>query len=262
MADAPTDRIQFLQSHASVRSFSCEPISETDELTIVSTAQRSATSSNLQSYSIVGVRQQAAKDELARLCGNQQHVSQCSLFLVFVADLHRLSLLAEKRGYRFNGEYTESCLFAVVDAALAADRALLAAQALGFGGVMVGAIRNQPDDVCRLLRLPHLSFPVMGMSLGKPAKPAALKPRLPLPAIYHRETYDTKSLESAVQEYDDMIEQMGHLHGREVQPELYPDFRGPYTWSEHSTRRMADQRPMSLRQHMLRFLQSRGLLIK
>lgn len=223
--------LRFLNSHVSVRSFTDEPISDADEITIVTTAQRSATSSNLQSYSIIGVRDQQRKDRLRDLCGNQSHVSKASLFLVFCADLFRLSRLAQQRGYLFQGDYTESCLFATVDAALAADRALIAAQALGIGGVMVGAIRNHPEEVCQLLALPELTYPVMGMSLGYPVKVNPVKPRLPLAAIYHREQYSTDTLDEAVDQYDAVIEAGGHLAGRQVQPERYPNFVGTYSWA-------------------------------
>lgn len=252
--------LEFLNSHASCRSFTDQTISSDDELTIVTTAQRSATSSNVQAYSIIGVREQATKDILATLSGNQKHINSSSLFLVFCADLYRLSLLNKKRGYRFNGELAESFIVATVDCALAACRALMAAQALGMGGVMVGGIRNNPNDVCNLLELPDLVYPVMGMSLGYPASPPKQKPRLAPEAIYFREKYSADQIESEVEKYDAVINEIGYLNGREVEPELYPDFDRLYSWSEHTARRMATTKETTQRPHMLSFLHSRGLI--
>ena len=252
--------IDFLNSHGSVRHFTGEPITEEQERIIVSSAERSPTSSNLHAYSILSVHDQATKDAIAEISGNQAHVSKSALFLMFCADLYRLATLNGKRGYPFNGEYTEMFIVATVDAALAGSRALLAAQALGLGGVMVGAIRNNPAEIASLLKLPELVYPVMGMSLGHPTKPPVPKPRLPLEGLWFKERYDTSALEGAVAEYDRIIEEHGHLKGREIDPENYPDFTGTYTWSEHSARRMANCSPTALRPHLKSFLQKRGFL--
>ena len=254
--------IDFLQNHASVRAFTTDPISPEQEATIVATAERSPTSSNLHAYSILSVRKHDSKARLAELCGNQAHVAACPLFLVFCADLYRLKTLAGGRGYPFHGEYTEAFLVASVDAALAACRALEAAQALGLGGVMVGGIRTNPQEVSDMLHLPELVYPVMGMSLGTPAQPPKVKPRLPLDGLWFKETYAPEQIQAAVEAYDDTIDSLGYLQGREVEKDVYPDFEGRYAWSEHSARRMASTSKGALRAHLLSFLQARGLLKK
>jgi nitroreductase len=256
------DAIAFLNSHVSVRQFTGREISAEDEQSIITTAQRSPTSSNLQAYTIIGIRAAEPKRRLAELCGNQQHIIQSSLFLVFCADMYRLRQINVKKEYRFTGEYTESFLVATVDAALVAGRALLAAQALGIGGVMVGAIRNSPADVGWLLSLPSLTYPIMGMSLGYPAAQASPKPRLPLEAVYCREKYSDEPFAEAIEAYDQTIDKLGHLKGREVKSGEYPNFSGVYSWSEHSARRMADLSPMAARPHMRPYLESQGFLLK
>lgn len=254
--------LEFLNSHVSVRQFTGREISAEDEQTIITTAQRSPTSSNLQAYTIIGIRSQATKDKLAELTGNQAHVARSSLFLVFCADLYRLQRINSAKRYPFQGDHTELGLVATVDTALAASRALMAAQAMGMGGVMVGSIRNHPEDVTKLLSLPPHTFAVMGMSLGYPAAIPPLKPRLPIDGIYCREKYSDENFDRAIAEYDLEIDKGGHLKGREVQKELYPKFTGNYTWSEHSARRVADTSPPTLRPHLKPYLNSQGLFIK
>lgn len=254
--------IDFLNSHASIRRFTGQEITADQERVIIATAQRSPTSSNLQAYTIIGIREQATKDRLAELSGNQAHVAESSLFLVFCADLYRLSRLNAQRGYPFTGEYTEPFIVATVDTALVASRTLMAAQALGLGGVMVGSIRNDPAEVGRLINLPRYTYAVMGMSLGYPAAPAVIKPRLPMDGVYCRERYSDEKFSSAVADYNATMDRLGYLRGREVRSTDYPNFKGLYSWSEHSARRMADLSPLSLRTHMKPYLESQGLLIK
>lgn len=260
--DTENPILTFLNGHASARQFTDRTINEDDERIIVTTAQRSPTSSNVQAYSIISVRDQSKKARLAELCGNQAHVERCPLFLVFCADLYRLLRLNEARGYDFYGEYTEPFIIATVDCALAAGRALQAAQALGMGGVMVGGIRNNPQEVADLLELPDLVYAVMGMSLGYPGRQPSIKPRLPRAALHFHETYDVSSIDTAVAEYDKTIDEVGYLKGREVEPERYPGFNGLYSWSEHTARRMASTKKGTLRPHLMSFLQKRGLLKK
>lgn len=256
------DLIAFLNSHVSVRSFIEQQISDTDERTIITTAQRSPTSSNLQTYSIIGIRNQQTKEKLAELCDNQSHVAASSLFLVFCADLYRVKAIADERGYQPLAEYTDKFVVATIDTALVAGRALEAAQALGIGGVMVGGIRVHAEEVCQLLNLPELVYPVMGMSLGYPKAQNKQKPRLPMEALYFREKYDTNLNQAALAQYDDTLEAIGYLKGREVQKERYPNFSGQYSWREHSARRMASTAHEALRPELLSFLQKRGSLKK
>ncbi len=254
--------LKHLQSHVSVRQFMDSEVTVEQERVIVSTATRSATSSNLHSYSIISVRNSQTKERISDLSGNQEHIRTCGLFLVFCADLYRLSREAVNRGYPYQGDTTEALLIATVDAALAADRALIAAQAIGLGGVMVGAIRNNPDEIAELLRLPRLVYAVMGMSIGHPAKIGPTKPRIPLSGLLHQEHYEVAPLDAAIREYDETVATFGHLVGRQVQPEKYPNFSGDYTWSEHSSRRMADDRREVMRPHMREFLQKRGFMLR
>ena len=254
------DILDFLNSHGSARKFTDRQITNEEEQTIITTAQRSPTSSNVQAYSIISVRNQDTKRKLAEFSGGQKHVEESSLFLVFCADLYRLKRINHCRGYEFNGEYTEMFIVATVDAALAACRALMAAQAMGAGGVMVGGIRNHPEEVSEMLNLPELVYPVMGMSLGFVEHPPAVKPRLPRKALHFEEEYTQDSINDAIVEYDKTIDSLGYLKGREVNPESYPGFEGLYSWSEHTARRMADTRPGVLRPHMKHYLKQRGFM--
>lgn len=254
--------LKFLNSHVSCRKFTDKKISNEDEMKIITTAQRSATSSNLQVYSIIGVKDKIRKDKLAKLSGGQAHVSESALFLIFCADLYRLAQINKKKNYDFFGEFTEIFIIATVDATLAACRALQAAQALNMGGVMVGGIRNNPQEISELLELPDLVYPVMGMSLGYPKTIQKIKPRLNPETIYFNEKYSSKSFAKNIDEYDKIISDLGYLRGREVEPDKYPNFSGDYSWSEHTARRMASDNTKSQRAHMLQFLQTKGFLKK
>src|SRR5690606_8683061 len=104
---------------------------------IISSAQMASTSSHVQAYTILGITDREKKKKLAEYAGNQAYVETCAHFLVFCADLHRLTKVVEKEGVdiRSHLEYTEMFIVGTVDAALAAQNAAIAAEALGLGVV-------------------------------------------------------------------------------------------------------------------------------
>ncbi|WOQ69967.1 NADPH-dependent oxidoreductase [Microbacterium limosum] len=184
--------IPLLLRHRSVRSFTEEGIDDETMTAIVAAAQSAATSSNMQAWSVVEVRDAARKDALSRLAGDQAFIREAPVFLVFVADWARHRAVASHRGEPADGvDYMESTLVGVIDAALAAQNATVAAESLGLGAVYVGAVRNAPEAISDLLELPRGAFPVMGMALGHPdpRDRAGIKPRLPQSVVRHRETY-------------------------------------------------------------------------
>jgi len=187
------DTLALLLSHRSVRGFRPDPLPEGTLEALVAAAQSAATSSNLQTWSVVAVDRPEVRRELATLAGNQKHVEVCPIFLVFLADASRNGRLAAGEGVELAGlPYLESFLVAAIDAALAAQNAVVAAESLGLSTVYIGALRNDVTRVAELLGLPPGAAPVFGLCVGHalPGREGAVKPRLPQAAVLHHETYD------------------------------------------------------------------------
>ena len=106
---------------------------------------------------------------LAELAGRQRQVEECPLFLVWLADLSRLRTLGSERGRATDGlDCLESLLGAVIDAALAAQNAVVALESLGYGTVYIGGMRNKPKEVAATLDLPADVVAVFGLCVGRP----------------------------------------------------------------------------------------------
>jgi FMN reductase (NADPH) len=165
-----SNMIDLLQNHRSIRKFTDQKITSEDLEQILYSAQMAATSSHVQAYSIVGVTDQEKKKQLAEWAGDQSYVENCAHFFVFCADLHRLGEVAirKEKDLKDSLDYTEMFMVATIDAALAAQNAAIAAESLGLGIVYIGGIRNNPDKVSQLLKLPDKVYPVFGMCLGYP----------------------------------------------------------------------------------------------
>ena len=197
--------LDLLLAHRSVRSYLPRPLPQGTLETLVAAAQSASTSSNLQTWSVVAVTDPDAKRKLSAVAANQQHIIECPLFLVWLADISRNQRLGDAAGATMEVmPYLETFLVAAIDAALAAQNAVIAAASLGISTVYIGALRNDPETVASTLGLPPGTFGVFGLCIGyeNPRKAADVKPRLPQAAVLHRERYDAGPEAALVAAYD------------------------------------------------------------
>jgi nitroreductase len=202
------ETLDTLLAHRSVRNYADRPLPEGTLETLIAAAQSASSSSNLQTWSVVAVVDPERKARLAELAGGQSHVRAAPLFLVWLADLARLEAAGERSGVSVEGlHYIETLLVGVIDAALAAQNAVVALESLGMSAVYIGGIRNQPERVAAELGLPPRVLPVFGLCVGYPdeARPTQVKPRLPVEVVLHREQYDAPSQEAAIAQYDETM---------------------------------------------------------
>jgi nitroreductase len=200
--------IEQLLGHRSVRAYSSEPLPHGTLEQLVAAAQSASTSSNLQFWSVIAVQDPARRERIAQLADNQRFIVQAPLFLIWLADLSRLSRLSQAQDLPVEAlPFLEPFMVGLIDAALAAQNAVVAAESLGLGTVYVGAIRNQPEKVAAELGLPPMVMPVFGLCVGYPdaQRPASVKPRLPQSVVLHHEQYDAGAEAQHVAAYDAVL---------------------------------------------------------
>ncbi|MBD1379743.1 oxygen-insensitive NADPH nitroreductase [Metabacillus arenae] len=206
--------IETILRHRSIRKFKDKALTDEQIETIVRSAQAASTSSYIQAYTIIGVDDLDIKARLAELAGNQSYVAENGHFFVFCADLHRHEVISELHSQDFSEslESTEKYMVAVIDAALAAQTASIAAESMGLGICYIGGIRNQLDKVSELLNTPDRVIPLFGLAVGYPDQEPYLKPRLPLENVYHKNGYQQNDqlYKKQLEEYDQEISAYYH----------------------------------------------------
>jgi len=236
-----TEVLRLLARRGSVRDYKPDPVPEGWVDAILAAGQRAPTSSNVQAYSIVVVRDPEAKARLAEYAGNQRHVAECPVFFALCADQTRAAYASEVHGTPFIGHTLEKWLVATIDAALVGMSMSLAADSLGLGTVMIGGMRNRPLEVARLLKLPPRVYVVFGLCLGW-AKSAPLpKPRQPMAAVVHREAYDAAGREEGLAAYDRELAAYYTAQGRQT-----PDD----SWTRTTAEKYAQAVRMKLREEL------------
>lgn len=239
--------IGLLQAHRSIRNFSQQPIEDGLLKTLIKSGQHAPSSSFLQAYSVIQIRDPIKRETLAAWCGDQEHIIKAPVFLVFCGDMYRLQHACEKHDVTMVQGMTEQLVIASVDAAIMAQNVLTAAESMGIGGVYVGAIRNNPQGVSELLKLPKHVFPVFGMSLGYPAEEPQCKPRLPLSMVLMEEEYSYD--EQLLDEYDESFKKYVKERKSNAREE---------SWSGTVARKLKNE----LRPHMKDYLNDKGFALK
>ena len=252
-ADNPV--LEAILRHKSVRHFCDAPLPFGALEQIVAAAQSAATSSNLQTWSVIALQDPAHKAEAANLCGDQEFIRKAPLFLLFCADLNRMTTLSEQQDLPGEGlEYFEMFLMGTIDASLAAQNAALAAESLGLGICYVGAARNKPRELTVLLQLPPRVFALFGLAVGVPVEDdtSAVKPRLPQPEIAHREIYRTADRDRWINRYNATMADFYLSQHMNVQGD----------WARHSAKRVATVQALTGREILREFLNERGFELK
>ncbi|MCU7878932.1 MAG: oxygen-insensitive NADPH nitroreductase [Candidatus Thiodiazotropha sp. (ex Lucinoma borealis)] len=239
--------IEKMKQHRSIRKYTDKPISEMMLKSLIECGQAAASSSFIQAYSIVQVIDSDSRSTIAKAAGGQSWIKDAAAFLVICADLNRIDHCCRITNATSLEGYTEHFIAATVDAALMARNLLLAAESEGLGGVFIGGIRNAPDVIADVLKLPELVYPVFGLCLGWPDHDPETKPRMPVEMILHQDQYRSDNIPSNVDEYDSL---MANYYASRLKNQRMSN------WSIQTCEAIQGKK----REHMLGFLQQRGFL--
>lgn len=180
-----SETIETILQHRSIRKFTQKKINKEILDTLIASARAASTSSFQQCVSVIHVTECDKRRQLVELTGHQSYVLASSDFFVFCVDYAKHQAIAPEAQLGF----TEQVLTAAVDAGIAGQNMLLAAESLGLGGVFIGGIRNHPTAVCKLLALPQQVYPLFGLCLGYADDNPDLKPRMPQQLFVSENTY-------------------------------------------------------------------------
>jgi nitroreductase len=173
-----TEAIEKQLAHRSIREFTETPVPAETLETLLRVINRTATSTGMQTFSVLRVTDPDTRKRIADVCA-QEYLARATELFVFIVDAHRNARIARSQGYggeecrdmdRFFSGYT--------DAALAAQNLTNAVESLGMGAVYFGSILNDAEAIIDILRLPDLTFPVVGVGFGYPNQDPQLKPRM------------------------------------------------------------------------------------
>jgi nitroreductase len=172
----PTDPVlDAIMRRKSIRAFEAREISRAVKDEIISATLRAPTAGNMMLYSIIEVQDQSIKDALVRTCDNQSFIARSPWVLLFLADYQRwfdyflcsgVERLCAERGEPMRRPEEGDLVMAFCDALIAAQTAVIAAEALGVASCYIGDITEHYEVHRELFGLPQYAVPVCMLCLG------------------------------------------------------------------------------------------------
>jgi nitroreductase len=211
--------------------------------------RRSPSSSALQTYTVVLVRDKELRQAINKHAGNQPWIDECPLFIVGCADLRRVEAVTQAKGYPYRASDLRILISSTEDVTIAIQNASLAARSLDLATVMIGGVLNGTREIAELLNLPPRIIPLLGLCIGytDAAWPEA-RPRLPKSMVFHIDRYSLESdaEQQYLEQHDTEVVAQGYYHGRHIpitaidgtaKSDLVRE--SEYGWTEHVARKQA-----------------------
>jgi len=235
MTNDASKLLNLFLSRRSIRKFSLKPVKEVDVKKIVEVGQRAPTACNLQTYSVVWVRDAKLKEKVLDACAVSGSIRTAPVVFVICADVRRLSKVLGylNHDHCFEHGYGHVIkLLSIMDASFVAENMTMAAECLGLGSVFVGsALAN--DKVVKLLKLPKGVLPLTLLCVGYPEEQPPTRPRWSLSSVLHVDYYQ----DPTKQEIEVFLKHMSHALQKEGYYQKYGN-RGPnYHYSDHIKRK-------------------------
>ncbi len=192
--------------HRTIREFTDQPISQEILDLLFEVARRTASSTGMQASSIIRVKDLEKRRQIAKVC-RQEYVARAPELWIFIVDLYRNSRIAEEKNCleesigdmdRFFSAFTDGCIMA--------QNVVNAAESLGLGANYLGSILNDPMEICKILNLPKLTFPVVGLGIGYPNQNPQIKPKMEMKLRVFEDEY--KPLENYLEAFKDYDQEM------------------------------------------------------
>ncbi|MGE0765591.1 MAG: nitroreductase family protein [Hyphomicrobiaceae bacterium] len=200
-AMAESAALRTMAGRGVVRRFNPEPMPPEVLQTLAAIALSAPSKSDLQQRDILIVEDAGLRARINDLLADQDWIPGCPHLLVFLGNNRRQRQVHEWRGHAFANDHLDAFFNAAVDAGIALQAFVFAAEAAGYGCCPISVIRNHAQEVSELLKLPDHVFPVAGLGVGVPAGPAFVSARLPLGLTVHHNRY-AEATDAAVRGYD------------------------------------------------------------
>jgi len=179
-----------MMKRRSVRNFEDKKIPENIIEELLDAANNAPSGGNIQPLSVIVVQETGARDELAKMVGNQPWVRNAPLSLIFCIDFCRIKRWAAMFETDFKGEKAFlPFLIAYADLMCAAQNVVILAQGTGLGSVYIGTILDVIDKARKYFTIPEYVLPMMVLSIGYPKSVPKNIPKLKWDVMAHKEKY-------------------------------------------------------------------------
>lgn len=188
------ETIRSLHERKSVRVFEEREIPKEIKDHILEAAVQAPSAGCQQLYTILDITKKDLKDKLVTTCDNQPFIASAPLVLIFCADCKKWYDAFCDVGCEPRKPGVGDLMLAVLDATIAAQNAVVAAESLGVGSCYIGDVMENCEEQRKVLNLPEYIFPAAMVVFGWPTtqqKERKKPERCAMKHIVHENGYRT-----------------------------------------------------------------------
>ena len=181
---------------------------------------------------------------------SRKTIFKAPLFFVICYDVHRMSKVAEQRGWEIEVDDFQLMMFGIQDAAYMAQNMVIAAESLGLSSCYIGMTPFIAPSVKKKYNLPDRVFPVVSLAMGyadEIEEQFPPRPRYPMEFTCFEGKYPemtTPFVTNAMKVMDDGYLAQGYYKKQNAMIKLDGEKEETFTfenysWTEHISRKCA-----------------------
>ena len=254
---APDPATARLLAHRTHRRYADRPVGEAAVAALLAAALSAPSKSDLQQVSILRIADPGLRARIAALIPAMPWIGAAPEFFVFCGDNRRIRRVCALRGLDYANDTMDAVLNAAIDAALAMQAMIAAAEIAGLGACPISHVRDHVERIAGMLDIPDGVFPISGLCIGHPAAEGFVSVRLPPSVTVHTDRYDDGALAEEVEAYDRRRDARYAIPAaRRKHVDVFGDAEF-YGWSEDKARQMAVDDGRTMRA----FLEGKGFAL-
>lgn len=197
MADN-TSFYELTGNRVTCRDYLSDPVPEEVLSRILNAVCTAPNAGNFQNISVIAVDDSEKKHALAQMSRGQKYIEKAPISFIFCVDHNRIKRIAEAEYAPVAKEVLfEDLLMGFIDATIAAQTMVLAAESEGLRSCYNGNVLQSSDVLSEMLNLPKRVVPVIMLTIGYPRYKTQKKPpKYPKNIMVFRNSYENLPLET------------------------------------------------------------------
>ncbi|MCL6578127.1 MAG: nitroreductase family protein [Candidatus Bathyarchaeota archaeon] len=221
---------------------------------------RAPSAGNIQPRTFIVVKDDTVKELLYELCENQTFMKDASVWIVVCLDLHRHLKAAKLTGVEYDFTGILPYTFGVLDAALALENMVIAADAFGLGSVIIGSVIEHPQRVKEILKLPENCLALSILCVGYPLKKPAIRGKWGYDVIVCEDRYRDIEAKDVLDYWREFMFNDLKRSGKELAREEFERFLTERSYGRSYSRHYTEAFVKSTNEKLMEFLKAQGFL--
>ena len=189
MAEYINETIRVIEERTSVRALLPGSVTPEETAVIESAALRAPNGGKMSKFSLIRVEDPELKKFVAKSCDNQPFIADAPLVYIVLADFNRWFRAFLKHvpsaGAEINYPHEDEILLSEIDAMLAAENMVIAAESMGIHSCFIADIICNYREVKRVFHLPKYVMPITLLIMGRAKQePSGRSARIDAPVVF------------------------------------------------------------------------------